>query len=98
MILIVYNENGICLQDVGSGDDDGDGDEGGDDDGDGDTEETCGEGKQGLPLHSPHNLQPVRSQSAIVFDHDESVAQDCYSSSLTKIMMTIIDNDNGVHD
>ena len=98
MILIVYNENGICLQDVGSGDDDGDGDEGGDDDGDGDTEETCGEGKQGLPLHSPHNLQPVRSQSAIVFDHDESVAQDCYSSSLTKIMTMIIDNDNGVHD
>ena len=98
MILIVYNANGICLQDVGSGDDGSDGDEGDDDDGDGDTEETCGEGKQGLPLHSPHNLQPVRSQSAIAIHHDESFDQVCYSSSLTKIMMMIIDNDNELHD
>ena len=66
--------------------------------GDGDTEETCGEGKQGLPLHSPHNLQPVRSQSAIAIHHDESFDQVCYSSSLTKIMMMIIDNDNELHD
>ena len=66
--------------------------------GDGDTEETCGEGKQGLPLHSPHNLQPVRSQSAIAIHHGESDDQDCYSSYLTEIMMMIIDNDNGVHD
>ena len=98
MILIVYNASGICLQDVGSGDDDGDGDEGGDYNGNGNTEETCGEGKLGLPLHSPHNLQPVRSQSAIVLDHDESTDQDCYSSTLTKNMMIIIDNDNGVQD
>ena len=98
MILIVYNASGICLQDVGSGDDDGDGDEGGDYNGNGNTEETCGEGKQGLPLHSPHSLQPVRSQSAIVIHHDESVDQNCYSSFLIKIMMMIIDNDNEVHD